>query len=139
MICGVHGRRMVNLQNQIEERVNAMVGEILVVVRRAAIEAVNQALSGASTAVSPRPRSKPGKRQSQPAAPRRSPEQLASQRERLYTEISELPGEGMALYASKLQVPVRALSLPARQLRKAQRVRTVGQRERMRYFPMGDG
>ncbi len=130
---------MVNLQNQIEERINAMVGEILVVVRRAALEAVNQALSGAGTPVSPRSRAKPAKRQPQPAAPRRSPEQLASQRERLYAEISAQPGEGMALYANKLQVPVRALSLPAQQLRKAQRVRTVGQRDKMRYFPMGDG
>lgn len=131
---------MENLQAQIEERINAMVGEVLVLVRRAAIDSVNNALSG-TTAVGRRPAggTPVGGRRKRSSEPqnRRSLEDLASLRERLYAEVAKAPGEGMALYSKQLGLSVRELSLPTQQLRKTGRVRTVGERDRMLYFPMG--
>lgn len=130
---------MENLQAQIEERINAMVGEVLVLVRRAAIESVNNALSGTG-AIRGRSVGTPGdnrRKRSTESQSRRSPEELAILRERLYAEVAKVPGEGMLLYSTQLGLSVRELSLPTQQLRKAGRVRTVGERDRMLYFPMG--
>ncbi len=135
----MHGRLMDNLQAQIEERINVMVGEILVVVRRAAIEAVNNSLSGTGAVAAPTSGRRTAKRRKPSRAPKkhRSAKELASLSKRLYAEIEKSPGQGMALYAEKLGMPVRALSRPMQHLKKAEEVRTMGERDRMRYFPMG--
>lgn len=130
---------MDNLQSQIEERINVMVGEVMLLVRRAATEAVSKALSGTG-AISARAARPSGSRRSpRPAVAqsRRTPAELAELGERLYQAIAEAPGEPMVLYAKKLGLSVRELSLPVQHLRKSERVRTVGERDRMRYFPMG--
>jgi hypothetical protein len=129
---------MDNLQSEIEERINTMVGDLLVVVRRAAIEAVNNALSGTPGAVGratvTRPPSSRGRKRT--LAPRRSAEELSHLREQLYAEIVKSPGERMVYYASKLGMPTKPLSLLREQLLKSGQVRKVGQRDKMRYFPM---
>jgi len=127
---------MENLQAQIEERINAMVGDVLVLIRRATTDAINNVLSGTTAASVARPEPKPGKRRvSQPRA-RRSPEELSALCERLYQKIDEHPGQGMAVYAEVLAVATRDLGVVAKRLKKVGRVRTLGQRDRMRYFPM---
>lgn len=130
---------MDNLQTQIEERINVMVGEVMLLVRRAATEAVSKALSGTGAVSSPAARPSGSRRPRRPAAAqsRRTPAELAELGERLYQVIADAPGEPMVLYAKTLGLSVRELSLPAQYLRKAKRVRTVGERDRTRYFPMG--
>jgi hypothetical protein len=67
---------------------------------------------------------------------RRASEEIASLSERLYAAICAHPGAAMATLASELGVPARELNRPVTQLRRAGRVRSVGQRQSTRYFPM---
>jgi len=50
--------------------------------------------------------------------------------------VREAPGESMAALASRLAVPLRTLQRPMERLRQEGRVRSVGERSRMRYFPV---
>ena len=127
---------METLQAQIEERINEMVGDVLVLIRRAANDAVNNALSGTTATGGAKAGPKRGKRRVSKPQARRSPEELSDLCERLYQKIDEQPGEGMAAYAEALAVAPRDLGVVVGRLRKAGRVRTVGERDRMRYFPM---
>jgi len=127
---------MENLQAQIEERINEMVGDVLVLIRRAANDAVNNALSGTPATGGAKAGSKRGKRRVSKPQARRSPEELSALCERLYQAIDEQPGQGMAVYAEVLAVAGRDLGVVVKRLRKAGRVRTIGERDRTRYFPM---
>ncbi len=127
---------MENLQVQIEERINVMVGDVLVLIRRAASDAINNALSGTAATKGSGAGRKRGKRRVSKPQTRRSPEELSDLCERLYQKIDEQPGEGMAAYAEALAVAARDLGVVVRRLKKTGRVRTVGERDRMRYFPM---
>ena len=128
---------MENIHVQIEERINEMVGDVLVLIRRAANDAINNALSGTTTAVGSGGGPKRGgkRRVSKPQA-KRSPAELRELSERLYQKIDEQPGQGMAVYAEALAVAARDLGVVMRRLKKEGRVRTVGERDRTRYFPM---
>lgn len=127
---------MENLQAQIEERINEMVGDVLVLIRRAASDAVNNALSGTTAASGAKAEPKRGKRRASQPRARRSPEELSALCERLYQKIDEQPGKGMAVYAEALGTAVRDLGVVMKRLKKAGRVRSLGQRDRMQYFPM---
>ena len=127
---------MENLQAQIEERINAMVGDVLVLIRQAANDAVNNALSGTTATVGAGTGQKRNKRRVSKPQARRSPEEISKLCERLYQKIDEHPGQGMAAYAEALAVGARDLGVVVRRLKKGGRVRTVGERDRMRYFPM---
>jgi hypothetical protein len=127
---------MENLQAQIEERINEMVGDVLVLIRRAANDAVNNALSGTTAPGGAKAAPKRGKRRASQPQARRSPEELSALCERLYQKIDEDPGKGMAAYAEALSTAVRDLGVVMKRLRKAGRVRTLGERDRMQYFPM---
>lgn len=69
-------------------------------------------------------------------APRRSPDEMTVLSERLYAAICAKPGESMAVLAPTLGATPRALQVPAFHLKRAGRIRTVGQRRATRYFPM---
>ena len=127
---------MENLQAQIEERINEMVGDVLVLVRRAANDALNNALSGTSATGGAKAAPRRGKRRTSQPQARRSPEELSALCERLYQEIEKQPGKGMALYAEALDTAVRDLGVVMKRLKKAGRVRSLGERDRMQYFPM---
>ncbi|MEY4581625.1 MAG: hypothetical protein RL701_6328 [Pseudomonadota bacterium] len=67
---------------------------------------------------------------------RRTPEVVSALSERLYSEIYAHPGTGMGELAAQLGATSQELSLPAAQLRRTGRVRTAGQKQNTRYFPM---
>ena len=67
---------------------------------------------------------------------RRSAAELAALGERLYSVICDRPGETMQLLAAEVGVQVGQLHLPMTQLKQAGRLRSVGQRQFTRYFPM---
>ena len=71
-----------------------------------------------------------------PSKPRRTAEEIASLSEQLYQAISETPGETMMVLAQAVGVTTRDLSVPVGRLKRAGRVRSVGQRIHTRYFPM---
>ena len=69
---------------------------------------------------------------------RRASDEVAALSEQLYGAVCERPGEPMAVLARQIGTTPRELRVPAARLRAAGRVRTVGQRFRMRYFPVAD-
>jgi predicted transcriptional regulator len=70
--------------------------------------------------------------------PPRSPEELARLEEQLYAAVCETPGETMIVLAARLGMPSRRLEVPIKRLKRAGRVRSVGQRNGARYFPMAE-
>jgi hypothetical protein len=67
---------------------------------------------------------------------RRPPQEMAALAERLYAVICAHPGAAMKTLAADLGASPRDLNRPALQLKRAGRVRTIGQRHGTRYFPM---
>jgi hypothetical protein len=66
---------------------------------------------------------------------RRSAGELDEFCERLCTLVRARPGESIVTLAEEMGVPAGALQRPMAKLRADGRVRTVGQRHLMRYFP----
>jgi hypothetical protein len=68
---------------------------------------------------------------------RRDPVQLAELVERLSGAVQAFPGETMAVIAAHVGQKPAALHLPMQHLKEAGRVRSAGERNFTRYFPMG--
>ena len=119
---------------QLEREIEKLVREHLAACRKAVTAAVERAFSAAMS--EPAPVKRPARTTSKKARSRRSPEELAALTERLYAAVCATPGETRAVLAAQLEMPSRSLDLPATRLKRAGRVRTVGQRQNMRYFPM---
>lgn len=122
-----------DLAQQIEKLVEAFIASG----RAAASTAVNRAFASAAAGEKQRVRRPDGAKR-EPSG-RRSSEDIGALSERLYAAICAQPGEGMASLAPVVGVPARALHLPMKQLKTAGRIRSVGQRQGMRYFPMARG
>ena len=75
-------------------------------------------------------------RQRKQAAPRRAPEELAALGARFYAVLCRQPGETMAVLAPQVGVASQVLQVAVARLRRTKQVRTVGQRQHTRYFPM---
>lgn len=69
-------------------------------------------------------------------APRRAPQELAALAERLDAAVRATPGETMATLATEVGASPRELQVAAARLKRAGRVRSAGQRQYTRYFPM---
>ena len=123
-----------SLEQKIESAVAQLVREHLAACEAAAAVAVRAAFGRASKSSSKPSRRKSGRGPS----PRRSREEMAGLEERLYQAVSRHPGETMAVIAPAVGATARALNQPATTLRRQGRVRSVGQRQYTRYFPMGE-
>ena len=115
------------------EQIEQLVREHVTALRRLVREAVERGLTEAVEAP----------RQSQQRRPRakarrskRRPEEIAALCERLYVAVCQMPGETMAVLASKVGATPRELAVPVARLKAAERVRSVGGRSHTRYFPM---
>lgn len=120
------------LERQIEELVRAHLAGC----RRAVVGAVDRAFAAATrgpAAVKRPPRTTPRVQR-----PRRSPEELARLEKQLYAAVCEAPGETMFVLAARLEVESRRLEVPLQRLKRAGRLRKVGQRNLARYFPMAE-
>lgn len=69
-------------------------------------------------------------------APRRAAEEVAALEEQFYAALRRNPGETMTTLAPQVGVSPRALQVVVARLKRAGRVRAVGQRQFTRYFPM---
>jgi hypothetical protein len=67
----------------------------------------------------------------------RKPEEIAALTEELYEQICRHPGETMRTLSVHVKQPAKVLAFPARKLIKTGRIKKVGQRQFMRYFPVG--
>ena len=63
---------------------------------------------------------------------------MAQLEERLYLAICAQPGETMMVLGPTVGASAKELSRPAMLLRRSGRVRSVGERQYTRYFPMDE-
>lgn len=88
---------------------------------------------------SPRPkgaRSTASPKRRTPPAPRRAPEELEALAERFFGAVEAAPGETMVTLAAGLGLRAQELERSVLRLERAGRVKTVGERDRTRYYPL---
>lgn len=67
---------------------------------------------------------------------RRTPAQVHALGERFYELLCKKPGSTMAVYSAELGVTSSELHRPVALLKRAKLVRSVGERQATRYFPL---
>jgi hypothetical protein len=128
---------------KLEHEIERLVREHMAAWELAASAAVRRAF--ASAQISRAKQSVDAKESTRPkkvkrAAPqRRRPEEVAKLGERLYEVLCVKPGEGMQVLSADVGATARELARPMALLKKTGRVRSVGQRQFTRYFPMTEG
>lgn len=122
---------------EFEEQIEQLVRGHIEATRRAAAEAVARAFSSASGSPRTRARtdSSPPRATGRASSGRRSAAELSALGERLHEAVCAHPGETMSVLAPALGTTPRELSRPMMALKGAGRVRSVGERDRTRYFP----
>jgi len=116
---------------RLEQAIERLVREHVAECGRRAMEAVARGFAAGKRPL-PRRRAKAVL----PASARRSGDALATLTERLHAAVCARPGAAMAALASEVGASARELELPARRLKKAGRIRSVGERNATRYFPV---
>jgi hypothetical protein len=118
------------LSTQIEHVVRGYLTEV----QRAAQEAVARAFAAAAAPARTKPRA--GARTTRPGSSRRrTADELARLQDELEALVRQHPGAAVTTFVAELQVPLRELERPMTLLKRAGRVRTVGERHLTRYFP----
>jgi hypothetical protein len=122
-----------DLSKQIEDLVRQHVDRL----RASAAAAVARAFVVVTPPLSARTASPPGAtRPRKAAAPRRAPEELVALSERFYAVLCQRPGETMTTLAPQVGVAPRVLQVAVARLRRDGRVRVIGKKQQMRYYPM---
>ena len=99
--------------------------------REVAKEAIERVFAEASG--KPARSSEPVKRT---AGRRRPSEEVAALGEQFYAAVCEKPGETMMVLAHEVGMTPGELKVPVGRLRRSGRLRCVGRKSHMRYFPM---
>jgi len=120
------------------EQIERLVRDHIAAIRATAAGAVERAFAATNSAAGGTPqrtrvasaaaRAKP--------APRRAVEEVVALAEEFYAALRRSPGETMATLAAQVGASPRALHVAVARLKRAGRVRAVGQRQFTRYFPM---
>ena len=132
--CDVEGMTITpDLAKQIEDLVQRHVDAL----RITAAAAVTRAFAAVAPQESTRA-STPSKpvRTRKKAAPKRAPEELIALSERFHAVLSRQPGETMMTLAPQVGVAPRMLQVAVARLRRDGRVRVIGRKQQMRYYPM---
>jgi hypothetical protein len=121
---------------ELEARIEQLVREHIEATRAAAAAAVVRAF-GASAAPPPAAaaRRKTSSARRSPSR-RRAPEEVAELAERLCAAVHTTPGATMTTLAAQVGATPRELAIAVARLRRQDRVRTVGQRQHTKYFPV---
>lgn len=125
------GSGMTHPNQILSEQIERLVREHIEGIRRAAAAAVERGFSSASA----RPRSKAASAPTRTMGRRRASAEVSALGELLYEAVCAQPGERMSVLASELGKTPRELHRPMMVLKRAGRVRSVGQRHQTRYFP----
>ena len=132
--------RLPNTHEQLADAIEDLVTSYLDEVRRSAKEALERSLSTASKPRRVAPRKSVSKAKHtqvrRRATKRRSATELDGLCTKLHQLVSARPGESMVVFAEELGEAVRDLQRPMAKLKADSRVRSVGERSMMRYFPM---
>lgn len=128
---------MTNTTDELEKQIEQMVAAHVAALRKAAQGAVERAFaaaavgSAAATAVAPsRPHA------ARKAGKRRAKSELSALGERFFEVLSRKPGETMGVLSAEVGASPVELHRAVARLREAGRVRTIGERSQMRYFPL---
>ena len=111
----------------LETKIELLVREHLVAQQLAARAAVERAFSGAAPPEHTAPRR---------LAKYRSRSDVAQLAERVFEAVCSSPGETMTVIAARVGEAARVLKQPMMRLKEAGRVRSAGERNFTRYFPM---
>ena len=117
---------------ELETQIEKLVREHIAACHRAAATAVDRAFGSATR----RPKSRRRATPTATASGRRTAEEVAELGNRLYEAVRDNPGEGMTVLMARVGGTARELHRPMMVLKRDGRVRSVGQRHQMRYFPM---
>lgn len=114
---------------KLERQIERLVREHLAAQQEAATAAVGRAFAAVAAPVRTRP--------ARAAAGRRRPTaEMAELAERLCEAVRACPGETMTTIAARVGQAPRAMQRPMLHLKNAGRVRSAGERNFTRYFPM---
>ena len=122
---------MSHCSQTLSDQIEQLVREHIESTRRAAAEAVERAFASSSAA----PRANAARSQRRAPSRRRGPDEIAALGERLYAAVVAEPGETMAVLAPAVGETPRDLHRPMAMLKRAGRVRSVGERHQTRYYP----
>jgi hypothetical protein len=123
---------MTNTTSELERQIEQAVAAHVAALRKAAQSAVERAFAAASVAavVPSRPRA------ARAASKRRAGAELSALGERFFEALSRKPGETMVVLSAEVGASPQELHRAVGRLREAGRVKTVGERSAMRYFPL---
>lgn len=125
---------MTNTTVELERQIEQMVAAHVAGLRKAAQSAVERAFAAASVAAPTVAPSRP--RATRAGSKRRAGSELLALGERFFEALSRKPGETMVVLSAEAGASPRELHRAVSRLREAGRVRTIGERSRMRYFPL---
>lgn len=122
----------------LEASVEALIQQQLAAYEAQLREALAQALSKTrpSSARRKEVKQKAARTRRASSTQRRSADEIEAFAERLFAAVHAAPGETMAVLAPRLGLSAKELQRPASRLKDAGQIRTVGERSRMRYYPM---
>lgn len=135
MIATCDGRCMTTSIEDLEKQVERLVREHMEACHRAVAAAVERAFATSSTRTKTL-RTPSGRASSRATGARRTPEEIEALGKRLYEAVLAHPGETMTALAPHVGATPAELHRSMTRLRRAGRIRSVGQRHRTRYFPM---
>jgi hypothetical protein len=127
---------MTTLEQRLQERIESAIQEYLQESRAKVTATLERAFGGATRTPMIQRTKSPSRASSAVAhGKRRTASELEALSEQLYEAIAASPGEGMVALSERLGVPGRQLQRVVARLRADGRIRTVGTRQLMRYFP----
>ena len=126
---------MTTLEQRLQEQVESAVQEYLRESRARVAATLERAFGAGTRARVQRAKAPPRAGGAVAAGKRRTASELAALSEQLYEAIAARPGEGMVALSERLGVSGPQLQRVVARLRADNRIRTVGTRQLMRYFP----
>ncbi len=121
---------MKDVEREIAQRVDEFVKDLTVLVRRAALAAVSQALGG-----QPSPGASPRRAGARASGGKRSLSELEALSNRLLQHVATNPGQRTEQIAKALRMTTKDLALPMRKLVQGGALTTKGQKRATAYFP----
>lgn len=148
---------MSDINAEIRSHVDAFVSKLSSLVRKAALDAVTQALKGENGAPAARapvaarkaappakgapkaaaPAARPAAKKAAPAVgQKRPPELIAKTTNLVYEHVKANPGQGIEQISKALNTPTKDLTLPIKKLIAEKKITSKGQRRATKYFPV---
>jgi len=117
-----------SIEHLVQQHLRACQREVAAVVERTF-------RASAVTATAPKSKAKLAKPKRE-SGPRRTPAEIQALGERFYELLCTKPGAAMTVYSAELGVTPSELHRPVAMLKRAKLVRSVGERQAAKYFPL---